>query len=304
MKQFFFILALLVVAGARAETGFPPKRPNIVILLADDMGFSDAGCYGGEIQTPNLDALARGGLRFTQFYNTARCWPSRAAILTGYYAQEVRRDTLPGVVSNGLGGQRPAWARLLPEYLHERGYRSYHSGKWHMDGPVLAGGFDHSYSFDDHNRYFSPELHGMDDKPLPPVRPGSGYYATTAIAEHAIEMLAEHQVQHRDQPFFLYLAFNAPHFPLQALPEDMVAAVEAAENRHADFGRRAGGVVAGRSVGENVWFFPEEQRCRIHVRFAFAACAANPVTSKGVTRSHPHRNFDGKFADKRWPPLR
>jgi len=221
VKQFFFILALLVVAGARAETGFPLKRPNIVILLADDMGFSDAGCYGGEIQTPNLDALARGGLRFTQFYNTARCWPSRAAILTGYYAQEVRRDTLPGVVSNGLGGQRPAWARLLPEYLHERGYRSYHSGKWHMDGSVLAGGFDHSYSFDDHDRYFSPELHGMDDKPLPPVRPGSGYYATTAIAEHAIEMLAEHQVQHRDQPFFLYLAFNAPHFPLQALPEDI-----------------------------------------------------------------------------------
>ena len=72
-------------------------RPNIVVILADDLGFSDLGCYGGEIKTPNLDGLAAGGLRFTQFYNTARCWPSRAALLTGYYAQQVRRDTVPGV---------------------------------------------------------------------------------------------------------------------------------------------------------------------------------------------------------------
>src|SRR6185436_12997445 len=72
-------------------------RPNILILFADDLGYSDLGCYGGEIATPNLDGLAKNGLRFTQFYNTARCWPSRAAILTGYYAQQVRRDTVPGV---------------------------------------------------------------------------------------------------------------------------------------------------------------------------------------------------------------
>ena len=90
------------------------KRPNIVVIVADDMGFSDAGCYGGEIPTPNLDRLAAGGLRFTQFYNTARCWPSRACILTGYYAQQVRRDALPGL-DGGVDGRRPAWARLLPE---------------------------------------------------------------------------------------------------------------------------------------------------------------------------------------------
>ena len=211
----------LLATPAGASEVIATRKPNIVLILADDMGFSDAGCYGGEIQTPNLDALARSGLRFTQFYNTTRCWPSRAAILTGYYAQEVRRDTLPGVVKSGLAGRRPAWARLLPQYLHELGYRSYHSGKWHLDGPVLAGGFDHSYSFDDHDRYFSPQLHRMDDQPLPPVKLGSGYYSTTAIAQHAIDMLAEHQAQHHDQPFFLYLAFNAPHFPLQALPEDI-----------------------------------------------------------------------------------
>ena len=78
--------------------------------MADDMGYSDLGCYGGEIETPRLDVLAKNGLRFTQFYNTARCWPTRAALLTGYYAQQVRRDSLPGVKR----GTRPPWARLLP----------------------------------------------------------------------------------------------------------------------------------------------------------------------------------------------
>jgi len=92
------------------------KRPNVVFILADDMGFSDAGCYGGEIATPNLDALAAGGVRFTQFYNTARCWPSRAVLLTGYYAQQVRRDAIPGT---GFGGQgvRPVWAPMLSAML-------------------------------------------------------------------------------------------------------------------------------------------------------------------------------------------
>ncbi|MEI6783511.1 MAG: sulfatase-like hydrolase/transferase, partial [Verrucomicrobiota bacterium] len=98
------------------------RRPNILIFLADDMGFSDAACYGGEIATPNLDVLAKNGLRFTQFYNTARCWPSRASILTGYYAQQVRRDTVPGVRS-GSAGVRPPWAPLLPEMLKPLGYR-------------------------------------------------------------------------------------------------------------------------------------------------------------------------------------
>src|SRR5437870_13778779 len=106
------------------------------------MGFSDAGCYGGEIATPNLDILATYGLRFTQFYNTARCWPTRAAILTGYYAQQVRRDSLPGVVQDGAQGVRPKWARLLPDFLRPLGYRSYHSGKWHLDGKPIASGFD------------------------------------------------------------------------------------------------------------------------------------------------------------------
>jgi arylsulfatase len=192
----------------------------VVIILADDLGYSDLGCYGSEIETPNLDALARGGLRFTQFYNTARCWPSRAALLTGYYAQEVRRDTVPGIPS-GTQGKRPKWATLLPEMLKPLGYRSYHSGKWHVDGMPLSTGFDRSYYVEDLGRYFSPRVLYEDDIQKPAVNRGTGYYLTTAIAEHGLAFLKEHSAQSDKKPFFLYLAFNAPHFPLHALPEDI-----------------------------------------------------------------------------------
>ena len=91
-----------------AET--TPGKPNIVFILADDLGYSDLGCYGSEIATPNLDALAAGGVRFTQFYNTARCWSSRGAVMTGYYAQQVHRDAIPGVPGKSGGkGARPKW---------------------------------------------------------------------------------------------------------------------------------------------------------------------------------------------------
>ena len=212
-------LAAMLFAGAQ-PVGDKAARPNIMVILADDLGYSDLGCYGGEIRTPHLDGLAAGGLRFTQFYNTARCWPSRAALLTGYYAQAIRRDTVPGVPS-GSQGQRPKWAKLLPEMLRPLNYRSYHSGKWHVDGMPLVNGFDRSYYVEDLGRYFNPSVLFENDQKLPPVKPGSGYYTTTAIADYGIKYLREHAETHRDQPFFLYLAFNAPHFPLHARPEDI-----------------------------------------------------------------------------------
>jgi arylsulfatase len=187
-----------------------------VLIVADDMGFSDAGCYGGEIETPNLDRLAAGGLRFTETYSTARCWPSRTCILTGYYAQQVRMDPPQG--------RLPAWARVIPHYLKPLGYRTYHSGKWHLLGApkvVADGGFDHSYKLDDHDRYFYPRAHTEDDRPLPPVQPDSGYYAPVAMADYALGCLKEHAEKYSSQPFFLYLAFTTPHFPLHALPEDI-----------------------------------------------------------------------------------
>ena len=103
------------------KPGKVAKTPNVLIILADDLGYSDLGCYGGEIETPNLDALATDGLRFSQFYNTARCWPTRASMMTGYYAQQVNRDKIAGRKFGGTRGGRPSWAKLLPELLlHQR----------------------------------------------------------------------------------------------------------------------------------------------------------------------------------------
>src|SRR4051812_23520060 len=185
------MFAALAVVAVLLMGAAPASRPNIVVILADDLGYSDLGCYGGEIATPNLDALAAGGVRFTQFYNTARCWPSRAALLTGYYAQQVNRDPQ---------GTRPKWAALLPDLLRPSGYRSYHSGKWHVDGPVLAGGFERSYLVVDQARPFPPMTPQLDARPLPQPKLEDGYYSTVAIAQHAIEWLDGHDVQHRGEP--------------------------------------------------------------------------------------------------------
>lgn len=215
------IVWLALLASAPSPHAAPAaSKPNIVFILADDMGFSDAGCYGGEIATPNLDALARHGLRFTQFYNTTRCWPSRAALLTGYYAQQIHRDALPDA-PGGNSGRRQPWARLLPDFLKPAGYRSYHSGKWHIDGRVLAGGFDRSFNMNNQGNYFSPARNTIDDKPVTPSGDPTGYYATIAVADHAIECLKDHSANYPNQPFFQYIAFIAPHFPLHALPQDI-----------------------------------------------------------------------------------
>ena len=207
---------LIAIFLAGWIAGAASAQPNILLIMADDLGFSDLGCYGGEIETPHLDALAAGGLRFTQFYNTARCWPTRGALLTGFYAQQIRRDQLPGLKR----GNRPHWAKLLPQRLPEN-YRSYHSGKWHIDGMPIANGFDRSYYLKDQGRFFYPRVHYEDDQTLPPVAPGSGYYGTSAIADHAIRCLVDHAVEFKERPFFHYLAFTAPHFPLHALTADI-----------------------------------------------------------------------------------
>ena len=209
------VAVLLVVLKGLAPAN---PQPNVLLIMADDLGYSDLGCYGGEIHTPHLDSLARGGLRYTQFYNTARCWPTRAALLTGYYAQQVGRDKLPGGKKRG---SRPRWAPLVSADLKRAGYRCYHSGKWHIDGMPLKNGFDRSYYLKDQGRFFSPQVHWKDDVRLPPVKRDTGYYGTVAVAEAAINHLREHSENHGGKPFFHYLAFAAPHFPLHALPGDI-----------------------------------------------------------------------------------
>jgi arylsulfatase A-like enzyme len=216
------LLAALAALAAQAEGRPPPSSapaPDILIILADDLGYSDLGCYGGEIPTPNLDRLAENGLRLTEFTTTARCWPSRAALLTGYHAQAVRRDGFPGADFHGVTGRRPSWAKLLPERLKAAGYRSYLSGKWHVDGQPLSNGFDRAYTVDDHDRHFGPHQRSLDGKPLPTPEPG--YYASTSIADHAIRFTRDHAADHPGRPLLGYVCFTAPHFPLQAPAEDI-----------------------------------------------------------------------------------
>lgn len=214
------IARLLAVLVLLSGSCLAAPKPNIVFILADDLGYSDLGCYGGEIATPQLDGLARRGVRFTQFYNTARCWPSRGALLSGYYAQQIRRDRLP-TVAGGAQAVRPPWARLLPEFLKPAGYRSYHSGKWHIDGKVLAAGFDRSLDMQNQGNFFTSRGNSIDDVPVTSPADEKGYYATIATADHAIECLKDHAANHASRPFFHYIAFIAPHFPLHALPEDI-----------------------------------------------------------------------------------
>lgn len=214
------LLVVLLVVSGRIEAS---DKPNFLFILVDDLGFSDLGCYGGEIETPHLDSLAENGLRYTQFYNTGRCWPTRVSLLSGYYPQTVHRDIVPG--HGGGGGEtrnfRQDWARLIPDFLKPAGYRNYHSGKWHIDGPVLAAGFDRSRLVRNQGDFFSNAGNRLDDVPYPEDWASDDYYCTTATADHAIECLADHADQHADRPFFHYLAFIAPHFPLHARAEDI-----------------------------------------------------------------------------------
>ena len=220
MKYPKAVLAVLMLGTLWTGVCSAADKPNIVFILADDLGWSDLGCYGGEIKTPNLDSLAHNGLRFTQFYNTARCWPSRGALLTGYYAQQIHRDKLPEA-TGGAQGERQKWARLLPDFLKSAGYRNYHSGKWHIDGKVLDGGFDRSLDMRNQGNFFTAKGNSIDDMPVTPPADERGYYSTIATADHAIDCLKDHAANHTAKPFFHYLAFIAPHFPLHALPEDI-----------------------------------------------------------------------------------
>ncbi len=219
------------------EQNMSLKRPNIILILADDMGFSDLGCYGSEIRTPNLDGLAASGQRFSQMYNYARCCPSRAALLTGLYPHQA------GVGHMVYDAGWPAYQGYLndncvtiAEVLRTAGYRTLMSGKWHVGGqydlkkpetwqPGSKGyptprqrGFDRFYgTLVGAGSYFRP--HALVDNETPVDLEDDDYYYTDAISDNAAAMITEAHTA--DAPFFLHVTYTAPHWPLHALPEDI-----------------------------------------------------------------------------------
>ncbi|MSR31546.1 MAG: arylsulfatase [Gemmataceae bacterium] len=213
------------------------RQPNIVIILSDDMGFSDLGCFGGEILTPNLNRLAEGGLRFTQFYNTARCCPTRASLLTGLYPHQAGIGHMMNeTVWPGYKGDLNANTPTIAEVLGTAGYRNYAVGKWHVTRHTgeeasrhnwpLQRGFHHYYgTLQGGGSFFDPYTLTRDNTPIsafadPQFQPKKFYY-TDAIAHHASRFIVDHHQNHGDKPLFLYAAFTAAHWPMHALEEDI-----------------------------------------------------------------------------------
>ena len=202
-------------------------RPNIILIMVDDMGYSDLGCYGGEVQTPNIDALAKKGLRFKQFYNTAKCHTTRAELLTGNYAY-------------AIGDHRMEYGATFGEVLRTVGYRTLIAGKWHQNPLPTTRGFDRYYGLADGcSNFFNPGLKARSGEG-PPGRkgknrvrrwaiedkvimgytsPDKNFYHTDAFTSYAIDRLDEYKGE--GKPFLLYLPYTAPHYPLHAWPEDI-----------------------------------------------------------------------------------
>lgn len=206
-------------------------RPDIIIILADDMGFSDIGCYGGEIDTPNLDRLGRGGIRFTQFYNSPRCSPSRASLLTGLHPHQAGLGILNFDDSpDGYPGNLTEHCATAAECLRAAGYRTYLSGKWHlasdMENPNPAWptrrGFDRFYgTLEGAGSFYQPRTLTRDEASIADEAAQPDYYYTDAISDNAVQFVADHDRDNRADPFFLYLAYTAPHWPLHA-PADAI----------------------------------------------------------------------------------
>ena len=229
------LMALLLCAIAvdsSADASLRPlqsQRPNIVLILADDLGFSDLGCYGSEVATPNLDRLAANGLRFSQFYNAARCCPTRAALLTGLYPHQAGVGHMTGdwtrfgaAYSPGLNEQ----SVTIAELLGEAGYRNYLSGKWHVGGRAKGQernfptnrGFDRFYGTFGGGDFFAPDNLYLDQQH---IKPEGDYYFTDKVTEYGLQVLADHDRDHKQKPVFLHLCYTAPHFPLHARPEEI-----------------------------------------------------------------------------------
>ncbi|MEH0152898.1 arylsulfatase [Limibacter armeniacum] len=234
LLKILFSLSVLLWLTLPLSAQKKADRPNIILIMADDMGYSDVGCYGSEIPTPNIDRLAKNGVRMSSFYNQARCCPTRATLMTGLFPHQ----TGIGQMTNSpKGDQFKKWGTegyigylnrkcvTMAEALKEAGYNTYMAGKWHLgyhqqDRWPLQRGYDRYYGIiSGASSYFAPKAPRgltLDNTHVQPE--GENYYTTDAFTDYAIEFIEGHE---KLQPYFLYLAYNAPHWPLQAKAEDI-----------------------------------------------------------------------------------
>jgi len=233
MKKVSLLIVAVILLGytasAQTKKTTAKKRPNIIIILADDMGYSDIGCFGSETQTPNLDELAKGGMKLTQFYNASRCCPTRASLMTGLYQHQAGvGDMMNTRTQPAYQGYLNQNCVTIAEALKQGGYNTYMAGKWHIGQapehwPVKRG-FDHYFGLiDGASSYFNPTMPyrpnqkltiALDDKEF---TPGPNWYSTNAYADYAVKFIDGNKTSNK--PFFLYMAFTSPHWPIQALPE-------------------------------------------------------------------------------------
>ena len=242
MKKTVLLVALTLAALSPARAADP--RPNVIVILSDDVGYSDLGCFGGEISTPNLDALAAGGLRFTQFYNTARCCPTRASLLTGLYPHQAgvgyMTDRAPysatAMINEWYAGDLRPDTVTIGEVMRGAGYGTYAVGKWHVTKDIeedasrhnwpLQRGFDRYYGIlRGASSFFKPPEITRDNQRVPfesdPEYPAKDFYLTDAFSDHAVRFVNDHARRTPERPFFLYLAYTAAHWPMHARPADI-----------------------------------------------------------------------------------
>jgi len=233
LKKFYLticLIALLIMSCGEEKN----IKPNILLIMADDMGYSDLGCYGSEISTPGIDRLANEGIRFTNFYNSARCCPTRASLLSGLYPHQVGIGGMVTRKENGPTGAYQGYINdncvTIAEVLKSSGYQTYMSGKWHVG--EFEPQWPNNRGFDKYYGLISGAMNYFDisktkrkgikrvfvkdgDEYTPP---NEGFYATDAFTDEALIYIDEND---KDKPFFMYLAYTAPHWPLHALPEDI-----------------------------------------------------------------------------------
>lgn len=241
MKPFVALLAAVLSFSIGTQAQVAAPRPNIILIMSDDMGFSDLGCYGSEISTPNLDGLAKGGVHFTQFYNTGRCCPTRASLLTGLYPHQagighmVDSKNKPGP---GYAGDLNQNCLTIAQALKPAGYRTYMTGKWHVTpneatkpNPSkhnwpLQRGFDRFYgTIHGAGSFYDPNSLTRDNQLISPFADKEyqpkEYFYTDAINDHATRFIADHAKQHKGEPFFMYMAHTAAHWPMHAKESDI-----------------------------------------------------------------------------------